>query len=65
MAVTKAGDTVTTSDSVGHEFEVEVGADGKNPVSVNNPPAKAIAGYSNPDTDESAPKTAKKAASKK
>jgi hypothetical protein len=39
----KAPATVTTTDRDGHEFEVEVGADGKNPVSVNNPPAKAIA----------------------
>lgn len=35
--------TVTVTDSTGHEFEAELGADGVNPVSVNNPPAKAIA----------------------
>lgn len=34
--------TVTVTDSTGHEFEAELGADGVNPVSVNNPPAKAI-----------------------
>lgn len=39
----KAPATVTTTDRDGNEFETELGADGKNPVSVNNPPAKAIA----------------------
>lgn len=34
--------TVTTTDREGNEFETEMGVDGKNPVSVNNPPAKAI-----------------------
>lgn len=50
-------DHVTTADSTGNEFEVEVGADGKHPVSVNNPPAKALAGYSNDDVtqDNAAP----------
>lgn len=34
--------TVTVTDKYGNEVEVEVGIDGKNPVSPNNPPAKAI-----------------------
>lgn len=38
----KSVTTVTTTDRDGNEFEVEVGVDGKNPVSVNNPPAKAV-----------------------
>lgn len=34
--------TVTVTTSTGLEFDVPVGADGKNPVSPNNPPAGAI-----------------------
>jgi len=34
-------DTVTVADRDGNEFEVEVGIDGENPVSPDNPPAKA------------------------
>lgn len=34
--------TVTREDAYGNEVEVEVGADGENPVSPNNPPAKAV-----------------------
>lgn len=34
---------VKTTDREGNEFETEVGADGVNPVSVNNPPAGALA----------------------
>jgi hypothetical protein len=34
--------TVTVKDAVGNEIEVEVGADGKNPVNPNNPPLKAL-----------------------
>src|SRR5262245_24924904 len=36
-------DTVTVTDRDGTEVQVEVGVDGKNPVSPNNPPAKALA----------------------
>jgi hypothetical protein len=36
-------ETITVADSTGREFETELGADGKNPVSPNNPPAKAVA----------------------
>lgn len=32
-----AKDTVTREDAQGNKIEVEVGVDGKNPVSVNNP----------------------------
>lgn len=34
-------DTVTVQDAEGNDIEAEVGADGKNPVTVDNPPAKA------------------------
>lgn len=40
--------TTTVTDQFGNELEVEVGLDGKNPVSPNNPPAKA-AQYINED----------------
>lgn len=39
--------TVTVADRVGNEFQTPVGADGQNPVSPNNPPAKAISGSGN------------------
>lgn len=39
----ESGDgTMTMDDRFGNEVTVEVGADGENPVSVNNPPAKAV-----------------------
>jgi hypothetical protein len=34
--------TVTVNDPEGNDVEVPVGLDGKNPVSPNNPPAKAV-----------------------
>lgn len=34
--------TVTLTNSDGADFEAEVGVDGENPVSVNNPPAKSV-----------------------
>jgi hypothetical protein len=37
-----AEETVTVADREGNEFETPLGADGKNPVSPNNPPAKAV-----------------------
>lgn len=40
--------TVTRTDAEGNEIEVEVGADGENPVSPNNPPLKAT-GYISED----------------
>ena len=34
--------TVTVQDREGNDIEVPVGVDGKNPVSINNPSAKAV-----------------------
>lgn len=44
--------TTTVTDASGNEFEVPTGADGENPVTPDNPPAKAIAGA--PDTSTTA-----------
>lgn len=41
MATAKKAKTVTLQDAYGNDVEVPVGSDGKNPVSPNNPPAKA------------------------
>lgn len=47
--------TVTRVDAFGNEIEVPVGADGENPVSPNNPPAKALPeGYRDMTPDEAA-----------
>ncbi len=36
--------TVTVQDAKGNDVQVEVGADGVNPVGVNNPPRKSEVG---------------------
>jgi hypothetical protein len=50
-------ETVTTTDKYGNEFETPVGVDGKNPVSVNNPPAKAVTITDASDVDDVATET--------
>ncbi len=44
--------TTTTTDSHGNEIEVQAGADGKTPISPQNPSPRAV---SNPDNFETPP----------
>lgn len=44
-------ESVTTTDAYGNEIEAEVGIDGENPVTPNNPPAKAVVAEANEDEE--------------